>query len=101
MRQALRWLFRNLVLVFVEEWDKACQDRTAGEAVHALDALYASELSSFRSFLRTVEQLHHEAARAVVRFPGAKGRIVDALEKRLDQLPELADRLARDQKKAA
>jgi hypothetical protein len=101
MHVIVRWLLRNVLLLFPEEWGKARQDMQAMQAVHKIQALCNAELHIFRSALTDLERLHTEAARAITRFPAAQGLIVEMLEQRMQQLAHTVNDNAAQKDKAA
>jgi hypothetical protein len=86
MRIVVRWLLRNMVLIWSEEWGNARQEMQAMQAVHKIRTLCDGELYIFQAGLTDLERLQAEAARAIARFPAAQKLIVEMLQERMQQL---------------
>ncbi|MGZ3616272.1 MAG: hypothetical protein ACXWOL_05285, partial [Ktedonobacteraceae bacterium] len=82
MHSVVRWILRNVLLLFPEEWRKAKQDMHAIQAAHKIQSSCEAELYIFRVALTDLDRLQVEASRAISRFPAAQGLIVEMLQER-------------------
>ena len=101
MRMVIRWLLRNLVLLWSEEWGNARQEMQAMQTVHRIRTLCDAELRIFRAALIDLERLQAEAARAIARFPAAQQLIVEMLQERMQQLARTVNEKASQKRTAA
>lgn len=98
MRTFVRWLLRNVVLLFFEEWGNARQEM---QTVYKIRALCDAELRIFRVELTDLERLQGEAARAIARFPAAQTLIVEMLQERMRELARTVNEQATQKRTAA
>ena len=91
MRNVVRWLMRNVLLLVSEEWRNAQQDMHAMQAAHKMQSSCDAELRIFRVALTDLDRLQTEATRAISRFPAAQGLIVEMLQERMQQIARIVN----------
>jgi hypothetical protein len=86
MRRVMRWLLRNVVLIWLEEWANAQQEMRERQVIHRIQIYCDTELRIFRIGLTDLARLQAEAAQAITRFPAARDFIEEMLQKRIQHL---------------
>lgn len=86
MRNIIRWLMRNILLLLSEEWENAQQEMREMQAVRKIEMLCHAELQIFRIELVELERLQIEARRATNRLSAFQPLITEMLHERTQQL---------------
>jgi hypothetical protein len=86
MHIVVRWLMRNVILLFSEEWVNAHREVRAMQAAYQIGVLCDAELRIFKAALADLEHMQIEAQQVIARFPGNQEVVEVMLQERMQHL---------------